>query len=72
MDTPVKWFQVFLSNTNNSIYNQSFVYTVKWFRVLLYSSPNRTSVIWLIWFYDISTTIGYSMPNSIHTYIKYI
>ena len=43
----VKWFQVFLSYMNNSIYSQSFVCIVKWFQILLHNSNNLTSVICL-------------------------
>ena len=34
----VKWFQVFLSNMNISIYYKSFVCIVSWFQVLVCNS----------------------------------
>ena len=37
----VKWFQVFLSNTNNSIYYESFVYIIKWLHLLLDGNYTR-------------------------------
>ena len=49
----VKWFQVFLSNTNNSILYQLFVYTqLNGYKILLVSLFNGISII-----------TGYLMPK---------
>ena len=36
----VKWFHLFLSNTNDSIYNDYFLHTVKSFQLLLFKTNN--------------------------------
>ena len=36
--------------------------------------PQGEESVWfgLVWFYEISTTVGYSMPNPVHGYIQNI
>ena len=34
--------------------------------------PCSRSELGLVWFYGISTIVGYLMPNPVYTYIKYI
>ena len=54
-----------------------YIYKYHWynlpiFRLAVMFRLNEDGSLGLIWFYGISTTVGHSMPNPFHTFIKFM